>query len=77
MSAVSSIVNLVFKVIALFFSKLSKWFLYIFVPLNHLSNLSDPLTKQNAVNNKNGVVGNIGKIIPINPNPKEIKPKIT
>lgn len=61
-------------VIALFTTKLSKFFLYNDVPLNHLSSFSELLKKHMDANNKNGVVGKTGNIIPINPNAKAKKP---
>ena len=73
-SAVSKIVHFCFNGIALSLTKSSKYFLYSFVPLNQRSNLSDPFTKKKAANRNNGVVGNIGKIIPIIPNPRNKKP---
>ena len=63
-----------FKVIALLFINNSKWFLYNFVALNHLLNLSDPRAKQKDAKRNKGVVGNIGTIIPIVPNITDITP---
>jgi len=73
-SANNNIVIFCFNVIAFFFIKLSKCFLYIFVLLNQTSNLSDPFTKKKDANSKNGVVGSIGNIIPIAPSVKHINP---
>lgn len=49
--------------------------LYIFVFLNQSLNLLDPFAKKIVANIKNGVVGNIGRIIPKIPNPKNTNPK--
>lgn len=74
-SAVRRIVHFCFNGIALSLTKSSKYFLYSFVPLNQRSNLSDPFTKKKAANRNNGVVGNIGKIIPMIPNPTNKNPR--
>lgn len=76
-SANNNIVIFCFKVIAFSFTKLSRCFLYIFVFLNQISNLSDPFTKKKEANSKNGVVGSIGNIIPIAPSVKHINPTDT
>jgi hypothetical protein len=44
------------------------------VPLNQISNRSDPFTKQKDANSNSGVVGNTGRMTPNSPKPKEIKP---
>ena len=44
------------------------------VPLNHISNFLDPLTKHTEANSNKGVVGNNGNIIPTIPNPRNINP---
>jgi hypothetical protein len=46
----------------------------MFVPLNQISNRSEPFTKQKEANSNNGVVGNTGRMTPNSPKPKEIKP---
>ena len=73
-SAKANIEIFCFKVMALLFINDSKWFLYNLVPLNHLSNLSDPRAKQKDAKRKKGVVGNIGITIPIVPNITEMTP---
>ena len=70
-------VSLVFNVIDLSLSNDSKWFLYILLALNHLSNLSEPLAKKNEASSKNGTVGKTGKAIPTIPRPSDIKPNTT
>jgi hypothetical protein len=50
------------------------YFLYIEVLINHLWNFSDPLAYKNAERRKNGVVGSIGRTIPIIPITIEIQP---
>ncbi len=64
------------KVIPFCFTKLSKCFLYKEVPLNHFSKRSEPFTKQKDANNKNGVVGKTGNIMPRIPKPMDKKPTI-
>ncbi len=71
-----SITALVLNVILLFLLKDSKLFLYNFVDLNQLFNLSDPFIKQKDAISKNGVVGNMGNIIPITPIIVNKNPKI-
>lgn len=66
--------SFVFKVIARFRSKASRWILYSFVPLNHLLNLAEPLAKQKDARSKKGVVGSIGITTPTAPIPKNRKP---
>ena len=68
--------NFVLSVIALEVTKLSSFFLYIAVLLNHLSSRSEPFAKQNAESSRNGVVGRMGRGIPVIPNPSEIKPPV-
>ena len=59
---------------ALSFTKLSKCFLYIFVFINHVLNLSEPLAKQKDARSKNGVVCKTGRTTPIAPNANYINP---
>lgn len=66
-----------FSVMLRCLTKLSTCFLYNFVPLNHTSNFREPLAKQYAANNKNGVVGKTGRAIPKIPRNKQIKPAMT
>lgn len=63
-----------FLVILLFLTKSSKYFLYILVPLNHISNFREPFIKQKEANSNNGVVGTTGKTIPKSPKPRLTKP---
>ena len=63
------IITLVFKVIARSFTKQSKCFWYKLVDRNQSLIRFEPFAKQYAANNKNGVVGNTGKIMPIAPSP--------
>lgn len=63
-----------FSVILLCLIKLSTYFLYNFVPLNQTSNRLEPFTKQNDAKSKNGVVGRIGRTIPMTPSPRKINP---
>ena len=65
-----------FKVIALSLTKLSRCFLYNFVLVNQLLNLSDPFAKQNDAKRRNGVVGSTGKTTPILPKITAITPII-
>ena len=74
MSEKTNIETFSFKVIALLFINNSKWFLYNFVTLNHLLNLSDPRAKQKDAKRSKGVVGNIGTNIPIVPSITDITP---
>lgn len=75
-SANNKIVIFCFNVILLSRTKLSKCFLYIEVPLNQTSNFFEPLTKKKEANNKSGVVGTTGRMIPMIPIPMHIKPAI-
>ena len=73
-SANNNSVHFCLRVIALSLTKSSRCLLYIFVPLNQRSNLSEPFTKQYAARRKKGVVGSIGNIIPTIPNPTHKSP---
>ena len=68
--------NFVFKVILRFCTSSSKWFLYSFVPVNHVWNFSEPLARQNDANNRKGVVGSTGKTTPTAPIPIAANPRI-
>ncbi len=74
-SALKRIVNFCLRVISRRFTNPSKCFLYRLVPLNHRSNLFDPFTKKKEASISRGVVGMIGKTIPITPRPKKRNPK--
>ena len=73
-SANANKITFCFNVIALSLTNDSKCFLYTLVFINQVLNLSDPLAKQNDANNRNGVVGRIGKITPIAPKANATKP---
>lgn len=45
--------------------------------LNHLSNFSDPLTKQKDANRRKGVVGKIGRTTPMTAHANAMNPTIT
>lgn len=66
--------SFVFNVMARFLSKLSRWFLYNVVSLNHLLNREEPLAKQKDARSRNGVVGRTGITTPMAPIPKNKKP---
>ena len=63
--------SFVFNVIARSFTKLSRWFLYSFVPMNHLWNRFDPFAKQKDASKRKGVVGRTGRITPTAPMPRD------
>ena len=66
--------NFVFRVIVRFSTKLSRCFLYNFVPVNHLWNLADPFARQKDARSRKGVVGKTGKKMPATPSAKESVP---
>ena len=61
-------------VIVLFCTKLSRCFLYKFVPMNQSCSFFELLANQNSVAMKNGTVGRIGSTIPIVPSPRQRNP---
>ena len=66
--------NFVFRVIVRFSTKLSRCFLYRFVPVNHLWNLADPFARQKDARSRKGVVGSTGSTTPTAPIPIDRKP---
>ena len=78
MSSVTGIIipTLVCTVMPFFFTKLSRCFLYIFVPTNQSWSFWDEFAKQNTVTRKKGTVGKIGSAMPTHPNPRQTNPKI-
>lgn len=66
--------NFVFQVIPLPLTYVSRIFLYNFVFVNQLFNLSELLAKQNAESSKKGTEGIRGKTAPIAPKPTPIQP---
>ena len=71
---VPTILHFVPIVMALFWTKLSRCFLYKFVPMNQSCSFFELLAKQNSVAMKNGTVGRIGSTIPIVPSPRQRNP---
>jgi len=53
-----------------------KCFLYKFVPANQAAIFSEPLVKQNSANNRKGVDGNTGSIMPSVPTAKSRNPAV-
>ncbi len=63
-----------FNVISRFRTNPSRCFLYSRLSLNHTSNLFEPRIKQYDANRRSGVVGIIGRTMPIMPSPRDRKP---
>ncbi len=57
-----------------FFSKSSRLFLYSFVDLNHVLNLSEPFARKNDPRRSSGVVGSTGIKAPTAPIEIDKKP---
>lgn len=67
--------NFVFRVMDLFFTKLSRCRLYNFVPVNQLWNRTEPFARQKDASSKKGVVGSTGRTTPTAPIPMARNPK--
>jgi hypothetical protein len=67
-------ISLVLKVMERLFSKLSRFFLYSFVDLNHILNLSEPLARKKDPRRSSGVVGSKGTKAPTAPIEIDINP---